>query len=422
MTKFQELVQKLLKNPNYEASNDFEKAVIDEAREEAKALAEKNQDEQVSKLADKFADVVANSVAEALKEAGLETNKSHTEKVEDPTDASILKGMKGDAKISKFFELAGSLKDSELKSAGSEMSKDELTVAFFKAVATKNEKIVKALSEGTDEDGGHLVPEEFRMDVVRDLNKRPDAFRRYATVLPMRNKTLELPKVTSEVEVFWGTENTSISTTSADFGNILLTAFRLNAILRTSRELVNDAGVSVVNLITQMFSDAIVRAENKAFMTGNGTGKPKGLNTYSFTTISAANALSWTHLNKVYFRLPESYRANAVWVMNSRTLEGCSNIKDDQNRPVLKEADSGDIQTIKTKPVVEMNDLPSSIILFGAPKFYYVGDREQMSVETSTEEGDTWKKHQLAIKVVERIDGRLALTQAFRKISNTGIS
>jgi len=46
-----------------------------------------------------------------------------------------------------------------------------------------------------------------------------------------------------------------------------------------------------------------------------------------------------------------------------------------------------------------------------------VGDRQSMSVETSTEAGDAFSKHEMHIKVIERLDGQLSQTEAFVLLS-----
>jgi HK97 family phage major capsid protein len=117
----------------------------------------------------------------------------------------------------------------------------------------------------------------------------------------------------------------------------------------------------------------------------------------------------------MYWRLPQVYRANAVWVMNSADIETLTGVKDTTGRPIIQEATEGGLPTIKGRPVLEINQLTAGTIVFGDWRHYFVGDRERMSVETSTEEGNSFARHQIAIKVVERLDGKLALTNAFVK-------
>jgi HK97 family phage major capsid protein len=65
--------------------------------------------------------------------------------------------------------------------------------------------------------------------------------------------------------------------------------------------------------------------------------------------------------------------------------------------------------------------MATETILFGDLSYYYLADREQMSVETTTQGAGTFEKHQVAIKVVERIDGKVAVNNAFKTITNAGV-
>lgn len=425
MNIWEKLLKKVKENSNYEPQGEAEKALIEDAR---KAVAEENEKanaDQVNQLVEKLSEAIQTSVKEAMKEtAGTPQRGKATQGQGTDSKAGFtseeFKTLKGDEQVAKIFELASHEDVSDLVP---EMSKESKIVAYFKAIAKNNEAVVKALSEGTNADGGYLVPTEFRAELIRDLNMRATSLRGRANVFPMSREKLELPSVASEVQMSWGTENTEISTTTAHFGDVILTAYRMNAILYTSRELVNDSSIALVNTITTMFADAVAREENKVFTNGSGTGRPKGVNQYSeVRSLNAGGALSYTHINSAYWRVPAAYRDNAVWVMNSRAIENITNMRDDQNRPLIQDPRDGGLPTLKGRPVIEENSLASSTILFGDWRYYYVGDREQMTVETTTEAGDTWKKHQIGIKVIERIDGRLALPNAFYKITTTGIS
>lgn len=429
MNIFEQLVEKIKSDPSYQPTSDAEKAMFEDAKQEAIKAVKKESDDLVANMGAE----VAKAVVSALEETGVKASeKAKATKPEGDVNKKVdatFKDLESADKVNKFIENTKSerMTKSEIRElADANFNKDEKIHAFFKALISKDEDdraIVKALSEGTDVDGGHLVPEEFRMDLIKDLNISQESLRQYASVFPMKYKTLELPKLTATPEVYWGTENTAISTTSADFGNLVLTAYRMNAIIYTSRELADDSSPEVVSLLTGLFRDVVTQEENKQFMTGTGTGKPKGIDAETLTTVNASNALSWTHINSAFYSLPKAYRARAIWIMNSRTLAGVSNIKDSNNRPILRDPTSeSTLPTLKGRPVIEQNDIASSKIFFGDMKMYYIGDRQQLAVEVTKEAGDTWKKHQLGIKVTERIDGKLALTQSFREISNTGIS
>lgn len=286
-------------------------------------------------------------------------------------------------------------------------------------------KHVKALSEGDNASGGYLVPTEFRAELVADIKDLP-VMRNLVTVIPMSSDSLELPTLASDVKTSWGSENASISTTTARFGTLTFTPYRLNTMMYTSRELVADSAISVVPLITRLFSQAISRAEDTAVILGSGTGQPSGIitNIASVQGIDNANvdANLAGNLKALPFRLGTAYRRNARWIMNSISLGAVASLKDTNGQFLFKEGIEGlTPHTLAGYQIVEQNDMPLDTILFGDLSYYYLADREQISVETTTEGAGTFEKHQVAIKVVERIDGKVALYNAFKKVTNCGI-
>jgi HK97 family phage major capsid protein len=282
---------------------------------------------------------------------------------------------------------------------------------------------VKALASGVDADGGYTVPPEFRALLIEDIQDRP-VMRNMVTVFPMGSNSLELPSLASGVKTSWGSENTSISTTTARFGTLTFTPYRLNSLLYTSRELVADSAFNVVQLITRLFGEAVAREEDRVIINGSGTGQPKGILQETLSGIDNGNDDSTLAVNvkKLPFRLGTAYRTKAKWVMNSLSLSAVATLRDSQNNFLFKEGIEGlTPHRLAGYEVHEQNDMPLDTLLFGDFSYYYLADREQISVETTTEGAGTFEKHQVAIKVVERIDGKVALTRAFRTLTNCGI-
>lgn len=340
---------------------------------------------------------------------------------------------------SKAKSIYGAAKDKALN----ELEGDEKTSQFFKSLinatvsnspsdwevvhAMTSERKAKALSEGVDADGGHLVPEEFEMMLIEDLREATVMRIAGATPWQMNRRTLELPKLGSRPQVSWGSENATISTTTADFGNLVLTANKLVSRLYTSTELAEDSTPNVVELLRRLFVTAISEAEDTAFFTGSGTGRPKGLSQETLATVSAGGTLTGDHLiTAATAKLGQGYRANSVWFMNPRTWANIMALKDSNNAYLFQAPgnvlDSGAQARLLGRPVFETSNVPSSTIYIGDPSYYYIGDRTGVAVTTSTEADNTFARDQIQIKVRKRVDGRLALSNAFVKITSTGVS
>lgn len=401
MTIREKLLMKLAQDPNFEGSDETEKALVKELKsemEDTKSQPSK-EDDEVKTAAKELAKEMTGVVKEIVSEAMKSTQPIERKGEEDPNQDDV-----------------------------SKMSKEEKFAGFVKALLQKDQKEVerltfnerkKALAEGNDTDGGNLVPDEFRMTLVEHL-LQTKSFRSLATIIPMTGKYLEIPKLTSDVKVYWGTENTTIATTSADFGNMTLTPFRLNAIIYTSRELFDDSAIAIFDVLRRRFTDRVADEEIKVFLTGNGTTQPKGISQETLRSVSAGSALTPDHLTKAFYKLPEGYRASATWVINSRVMEHLENSKD-TNGAYLYPSLQGEIKTLKGRPILVTDYQPSSTILFGDLSYYYIGDRQQVTMDVTTEGGNTWEKYQVGLRLIERVDGELALSQAIVSITNTNI-
>lgn len=410
MTIREKLLLKLAQNPNYEGADETEKALVAELKAEMKAGGGEGSDAGDSdvkaaakELAGQLTELVKSLVAEAKK----------TETPDRPDAGNPNKGFNLDE------EVADKIKGMSEKEA-KEFKKSYRFAEFVKALYKKDESRVKSLAEGTPGDGGYLVPDEFRASLIEQV-LAPGSVRSFATVIPMEGKLLKIPKLGGDVKVYWGTENKAIATTSADFGEVQLTPFRLNAIIYTSRELFDDSAIAIFDVLRRRFADRVRDEENRVFINGNGTTQPKGIDQETFRTVSAGSALAPDHLTSAYWKLPEVFRQNARWLINSRCMEHLEN-KKDSNGQFLYPSLQAEVKTLKGKPILVTDYVASSKIFFGDVSYYYVGDRQQVTMDVTTEAGNTWEKYQVGLRLIERVDGETALTNAFVEITSTGIN
>jgi HK97 family phage major capsid protein len=384
--------------------------------------------DELKGLLDQIGTVVEQKTKDTLKDMGFD--KLPDRKIMgDPKTAdekmAFVKGILGDRDAKMLAALPSAKQEDFLKKAKVGLFFKNL-IAFSTSHDPEHLKIVKALSEGDDGSGGYLVPTEFRAELVEDIKDLP-VMRNLVTVIPMGTDSLELPTLASDVKTSWGSENTAISTTTARFGTLTFTPYRLNTMMYTSRELVADSAIAVVPLITRLFSQAIGRAEDTAIIAGTGSGQPTGIfksgNTYGGINNSNNASTLAVAVKKLPFKLGTAYRRNARWVMNSTAMAAVATLKDSNGQFLYKEGVEGlTPHRLAGYEVVEQNDMAEETLLLGDLSYYYFADREQMSVETTTQGAGTFEKHQVAIKVVERIDGKVAVNQAFKTITNAGVS
>jgi len=340
---------------------------------------------------------------------------------------------KDDGTLTKLFTPKGGLEAVKYPSNDelANLSKEDKILVWFKAMINKDRDnradfVFKALIEGTDAQGGYLVPEEFRAEVFRIL---PDmaVMRKLARVIPMTTDTLNLNTLSARPYAYWTSEYASKSTTSAEFGRVTLQPNDLVCLLPVTHQLIADANIDVIRFVVELFAEAIAAAEDDAFFTGSGSGQPQGIASCSSTgSIASGGLLNFDDIiSAIYSRKQRIRQApSAAFVGNRRVIEILRKVKDSNGRYIWTPGASSDVanrgpEMVYGYPIHENNDLSEHVLWFGDWKYYLIGDRQSLAVETTREGGDAWRRNATEVKAVERIDGKCVLGSAFVQI--TGI-
>ncbi len=164
----------------------------------------------------------------AKRDGTLDLRKMKLDDFDLKTVEEIQEKFQGQKVTIKPSRLQGGPKEMEVESAAR-------ILGFFKALLDRDIVSVKALAEGVDADGGYLVPEEFRAEVVREQFQF-GVMRKIARVFPMNTDTLDIPTLAARPASYWTSENASITTSSAEFGQVTLSPNTLIARLPVSRQ------------------------------------------------------------------------------------------------------------------------------------------------------------------------------------------
>lgn len=320
------------------------------------------------------------------------------------------------------------------KNAGKQITEiSQKSVEFMSALFTGDKQKLQVLSEGTAGDGGYLVPEEFANMIVEDIRDQ-NIMRQIASVMTTNTDTLHIPSLTSRPHAAWRAEKAVKATTTANFSENVLTPYSLAAIVGLSNELVADAslgvGGSIVNYIAGLMSTALAEEEEKAFWTGNGSGKPTGVDggSYTLRTVAAGAGASDSQradaIISAISNTPQGYRNRGVWVGNMGTWGEIARLKDGQNRYLLSDLAGSNTQLLKGRPVYESNFLAGGTLLYGDFTYYQIVDREGISVRISDEAtvagSSAFEKNLTYVRVEKRVDGELLLPAAVTKVTGLG--
>jgi HK97 family phage major capsid protein len=331
---------------------------------------------------------------------------------------SLSKEKGGDKKISDLVDL-----EKLMKKGVDEMTAKEKIVGFFQAMMQSNHGALKALSEGVAADGGYLFPDEFMAEIIRDIANTPH-MRSEVRVVPMKRDVMKIPTLATGPKVTWTAENAAKSTTTAQFNEATLTAKKMAAILYASDELIEDSTeIDIVQFIITLFSEVMGNEEDRVIAIGNGTTEPKGFATsgQGVQTISAGGNLTYDNIIDLEYLLPSRYTRGAKFFASRDGIKEMRKLKDLNQRPLWNDGNIAANQpaTFHGYPVVEVVDLPDSVIYFGdLKKAYWFGDRKRMTVKISQDTETAFVHDQTAIRVVERVAGCIVLAAALKGLTS----
>lgn len=403
--------------------SDEEKAQLAELEAEAK---EGTEDED--KLIDELAEKLTNSVMGRIEEKTKKEEKKEEKKL--PAGDGIVRSPKlvydskmGEVSVEKLDSIKIELPNREGKKFKEVSAK---TIHFLNALVTGDQQKLQVLVEGTASRGGYLVPEDFANILVEDIRDE-SVMRQLATVIQTSSDTLHLPSLASRPQVAWRSEGATKQTSTVDFAENVFTPYSLAGIVGLSQELVDDASLgvngSIANYVAAVLSTAIREEEEEAFWTGNGSGKPTGVDNYTLNLITATGtaASQADSVVNTAMRLGQGYRRRGVWVANGATLASLATLKDNNGNYLMGSLAGAPSDTLRGRPFYEVNSLPNGKAFFGDFGYYYIVENNGISVRLSDEATvagqSAFERNLVFVRVEHRVDGELVLPAAVREIN-----
>jgi HK97 family phage major capsid protein len=157
----------------------------------------------------------------------------------------------------------------------------------------------KALSVGSDPDGGYLVPADMTGRIVAKIFET-SAMRAICDVVQISTDALEGIADTNEFSSGgWVSETGSRSeTNTAQLGTWRIPVWEVYVEPRATQQLLDDAAVDIEAWIGAKIADKLARVQNDAFINGNGVNKPRGIAQYT-TAATADSSRTWGTLEHV---------------------------------------------------------------------------------------------------------------------------
>lgn len=331
--------------------------------------------------------------------------------------------IKMQAKFEVLFDLDDDYSEDERNNAlnkgkilnGKEDSK-EVENSFINAIKAGllkqqvSEKDMRILSnsmkEGTDADGGLTVPKDIQTS-IKELRRGQDALENYVNVEKV--STLSGSRVIEKYAEHTPFDNVEEESEFPDvstpqFENIPYKIKKKGGILKVTRELLQDTAENILSYLRRWIAKKSKATRNALII--NKINEMTNGKEVAITGVDDIKKIFNVNLD------PDIASGSIIitnqdgfnWLDTQKDATGNYILQSDPTQrtkellfgkyPIVKMSNKTLKTTAKKVPFI-CGDLKEAITLF---------DRENMTIEISTEAGDLWKKDQTGIKVRERLD------------------
>ena len=234
----------------------------------------------------------------------------------------------------------------------------------------------KAMSVGSDADGGYLVPVELEHSISRRLASI-SPIRGLASVREISGSVYKKPFMVTGPATGWvGETDARTQTTSPTLDALSFPAMELYAMPAATATLLEDSAVNIDEWIAGEVELTFAVQEGAAFVAGDGSNKPKGF--LSYTTVANAS-WAWGSLGYIasgaagafassnpsdalvdlIYALKAGYRQNGNFVMNRKTQAAIRKFKDSTGNYLWQPPSvAAGRASLMTFPIVEAEDMP----------------------------------------------------------------
>ena len=166
-------------------------------------------------------------------------------------------------------------------------------------VGSRTDAERRALSEGSNGAGGFTVPDILSASMIDRLRSQSVLTRAGARTVPLASDTNYIARVASDPTTYWRAENAEVTASDPTFDRITLAPKSLMALVKCSRELLEDS-LNMEQMLPQIIAAAMAQAVDLAGLFGTGAdGQPTGLTGLAIGQV-ALNAKLSAHAGGAY--------------------------------------------------------------------------------------------------------------------------
>lgn len=204
----------------------------------------------------------------------------------------------------------------------------------------------KAMSTTVNGDGGYLVDPQTA-ETVKSVLSSTASIRAVASVVTVEATSYDVLIDHGDIGHGWANETGPVAETATPvIDRVTIPLHELSALPKASQRLLDDSAFDIEGWLAGRIADKFSRAEAAAFINGDGNDKPTGI---LWHPTIANNSWSWGNIGytttgvegdigngdaiiELVYALGAQYRANASFLMNSKTAGILRKLKDADGR------------------------------------------------------------------------------------------
>lgn len=218
---------------------------------------------------------------------------------------------------------------------------------YAKKGVIPNQAEFKAMSVGTENEGGILVPNVVSSRIIQHIFDN-SPIRQLASVQSINSDGLDIMLDLQELSAAWvGEVQSRPDTNNPTLGKKTIAVHEMYAQPKATQKLLDDASVNIETWLASKVSSKFARTEQQAFVSGNGVNQPRGFLSYASGTgaeqiesvaSGASNALSADGVINLLYSLKEEYARNGTFLVGRPIIRALRQLKENTTNAYIWQA------------------------------------------------------------------------------------
>ena len=294
----------------------------------------------------------------------------------------------------------------------------------------RNDVERRALAEGTDSAGGYTVPSITSGQLVDGLRAASVTLQAGAQIVPLESDSTTIARIATDATVEWLSENATQTASDPTFAGVVFVPKTLRALVRASRELVEDS-INIEQALMKMFIGSMSVELDRAALYGSGSGAEPtgvknmtGIGSVSYGTNGNPMLEATIYpaiLDNMYEVDVDNAGPNNALIMAPRTLRDLNKLQETtatSRQPLQAPEVIANLPKLQTTSIpineTQGTSVISSTILAGRWDNLFIGMRTKLRVEVLKERyADSF---QLGFLAYLRADIQAAHVEAFAEL------